>query len=183
MLEGFRSFLTETVLSIGLNPDHEQHREKHRSEIHDMIKHSYKNVGGYGGLGHGTPEESKAIHHDISHSVIKAVKRVGKISAVNLYKKQHGRKSIASATDGTDQGKRDFLKTKIEDHEQKRAWGEVSGAVEHIQKKIGTPVVPAHEAGKLLGKDVTPEEDGTHYTRKIGWHTHKKVIMGHPKVE
>ena len=86
-----------------------------------------------------------------------------------------------SGTDGSDQGKKDWRKTKLEDHEQKRAWGEVSGATEHVQRKMGVPVIPANKAGKLLNKQTTPHEDGEHYSRMIGGHMHTKVMMGHPK--
>lgn len=178
----FKTFLiTEKVLSIGLNPDHEQHREKHRQEFHDIIQKSYVAAGGYGGHKSGSKEESDAIHKDISSSVIKATKRNGRITAVNLYKKQHGRKSIASGSDGSEQGKKDYKKTKLEDHEQKRAWGEVSGAVEHLNKKMGVPVIPSHRAEKLIGKKVEHDPDGEHYEREIGGHKHKKIAMGHPK--
>ena len=181
MLLSFSDFLVERVLSIGLNDDHEKHREKHRDEIHDMIHKAYQPIGGYGGHESGSEKESKAIHDDISASVIKATKRDGKISAVNLYKKQHGRKSIASATDGTEQGKKDFIKTKLEDHEQKRAWGEVSGKVAHLHSKIGTPDIPSSRAKELLGKDVKPHDDGVQYDRAIGGHMHTKKMVGHPK--
>ena len=179
----FEDFIEERVLSIGLNKAHEPHREKHRGEIHDILHKSYASIGGYGGHGSGTKEESDSIHHDISHSHIKATKRDGKLTTVNLYKDQHGRKSIASGTDGSEAGKKDFLNNKKEDHSQKRAWGEVSGKVEHLSKKLGFPVVHPKHAGKLLGKDVKPHEDGVHYTRKIGGHDHEKVIVGHPKAD
>ena len=187
-MQSFKTFITEQelisekVLSIGLNPEHEQFREKHRQQIHDVIHNSYKNVeGGYGGQGSGSKKESDAIHSDITHSVIKATKRGDKITAVNLYKKQHGRKSIASGTDGSEQGKHDWKKTKMEDHEQKRAWGEISGAAEKIQRKMGVPVIPNNKVGKLLNKDINPHEGGEHYDRKIGGEMHTKVAMGHPK--
>ena len=173
--------LNERVISPGINPEHEKYRVQHRDEIHDLIHKSYSKIGGYGGLGSGSKEESKAIHSDISNSLIKATKRGGKISAVALYKKQHGRKSIAAATNGTEQGKKDLIKTKLEDHEQKRAWGEVSGAPEHIQRKMGVPVIPSHRAKELLGKEVEHEPGGERYKRSIGGHMHSKVIMGHPK--
>lgn len=180
----FASFLTEKVLSIGLNPDHEKFRDQHSKEIHDIIHHSYKDIGGYAGHASGSKEESDAIHHDIKHSVIKAVKRDGKITAVNLYRKQHGLKSIASGTNGTDQGKTDWKKTKLEDHEHKRAWGEVSGAVEKLQHRMGVPKIKSSEAEKLTGKKVKPTPGDEHkYTRKIGDHEHEKTIMGHPKYE
>lgn len=181
-MQSFQEFLAEHVLSIGLNASHESHREKHRQEIHDIIHSSYKSIGGYGGHASGSHEESQAIHHDITHSHIKAVKRDGKITAVNLYKDKFGRKSIASGTDGSEQGKKDYIKIKSEDHEQKRAWGEVSGKAEHLMKKVGHPVVPNHMASHLTGKTVTPHEDGEHYTRSIGGHDHVKTILGHPKL-
>jgi hypothetical protein len=166
-----------------LNDKHEGEREKHRDEIHHMLQKAYSHpdIGGYGGHESGSKKESEAIHHDISHSVIKATKRDGKITAVNLYKKKHGRKSIASATDNSEQGKKDWKKTKLEDHEQKRAWGEVSGKAEHLQKKMGIPVIPANKVGILLGKDIKIHDDGEHYSRDIGGKEHTKVVMGHPK--
>jgi hypothetical protein len=184
MLSFREFFFAEHVLSIGMNPEHEKFREKHRQEIHDIIHNSYKKVdGGYGGLGSGSKAESDAIHHDISHSMIKATKRAGKITSVNMYKDKFGRKSIAAGTDGTDVGKADYMKTKKEDHHQKRAWGEVSGASEHIGKKIGNPVIPNSRAKELTGKDVERHADGEHYTRMIGGHPHVKTIIGHPKVD
>lgn len=179
----FNNFLLEHILSIGLNDKHGGDREKHRSEIHSILQRAYAHpdIGGYGSKKSGSKEESDAIHHDITHSVIKATKRNGKITSVNLYKKEHGRKSIASGTDNTTQGKKDWLKTKLEDHEQKRAWGEVSGKAEHLQKKLGTPVIPANKVGKLLGKDVKIQHDGEHYSRSIGGKEHTKIAMGHLK--
>lgn len=177
----FKQFINEHVLSIGLKDAHEKYREQHRDEIHDMIHHAYKPIGGYGGHESGSREESKSIHDDISSSVIKATKRDGKITSVNLYKKKHGLKSIAAATDGTTQGKKDFVKNKTEDHKQKRAWAEVSGKVAHIMSKIGAPEIPASRAKELMGKDVKPHEDGIHYDRNIGGHMHTKKIVGYPK--
>lgn len=177
--------LHETVLSIGLNPKHEDHREKHRDEMHSMLKNAYAKVdGGYSGFGHGSKAESDAIHDDISHSAIKAIKRGGKLTAIKLYKKSFGRKAIGGATDGTEQGKKDYNKANLEDHEQKRAWGEVSGAPEHLARKAGFPVVHNSLAAKLTGKNIESKDDnGEHYTRKIGKDSHKKVIVGHPKMD
>jgi hypothetical protein len=184
-MHSFKSYITERVLSIGLNPEHEQFREKHRQEIHDILHHAYSDpmIGGYGGHKSGSKEESNAIHSDISNSLIKATKRDGKITSVNLYKKQHGRKSVASGTDGSIQGKKDYLQTKLEDHEQKRAWGEVSGKVEHLQKKIGVPVIPRNKVGKLLNKSITPHGSEEQYSRSIGGKEHVKTAMGYPKDE
>ena len=178
----FNAFLNEKVLSIGFKAEHEKFREKHRQEIHDMIHKAYASEDGYSGHVSGSAEESKAIHDDISKSNIKAVKRDGKISAVNLYRDQHGRKSIASATNGTEQGKNDWKKIKSEDHTQKRAWGETSHKVLHMQNKMGVPKIPSSRAKELLGKDVTPTSgDEYEYSRKIGKDIRQKTMMGHPK--
>lgn len=178
----FKEYLEEKVLSIGLNPEHEHHREKFRNQMHDMLRASYASIGGYGGRGSGSEDESKAIHDDISNSQIKAVKRGDKLTAVRLYKAQHGRKGIAVATDGTQQGKRDMLKASEEDKKLKRSWSEVSGAPEKIFKRMGFPTVPAAHAEKLIGKKVEIQPDGEHYTREIGGHKHTKVILGYPKL-
>jgi len=185
-MQSFKSFLNEEllnehILSIGINPKHEKFREQHRKEMHDILHKSYAKIGGYGGHGSGTQAEHEAIHKDISNNVIKATRRNGKITAVNLYRKQSGRKSIGSGTDGTEQGKKDWKKTSLEDHEQKRAWGEVSGATEHLKRKMGWPVVPSSRAHKLLKKPIRVHPDGEHYDRDIGGHSHTKVILGHPK--
>ena len=186
MNKTFKSFLNEHILSIGYNTDHEKHREKHRQEIHDIIHKSYKGVSkddpeeGYAGHKSGSKEESDAIHGDITKSNIKTVKRNGKITAVNLYRDQHGRKSIASGTDGTDQGKKDWKAIKGDDLKQKRAWGEFSGGSLKVQKKMGMPVVHSKHAARLTGKDVTVK-DHESYSRKIGDKEHTKTILGFPK--
>lgn len=183
-MQSFGEFiLSERVLSIGLNPAHEKYREKHRGEIHDLLRHSYSKLGGYSGHAPGSKEESDEIHKDISNSAMKAVRRNGKISSVHLYKLKHGRKAIGLGTNGTDQGKTDAKKTFQDDHKQKRAWGEYSGAPEHIQRKMGVPVVHNKHAKNLTGKDVELDPNGEHYKRKIGQGVHTKVVMGHPKFD
>jgi hypothetical protein len=178
--------LNERYLSIGFNKSHEHHREAHRQEIHDILRKSYSHptIGGYGGHASGSKEESDSIHHDITHSNIKAVKRNGHVTAVQLYKDQHGRKGIAMGTDGSMRGKLDWRGITKDDHKEKRAWAEVSGAPEHTYIKMGYPKVSNTHAAKLTGKkDVRPHPTDPHkYTRKIGAGDHEKVIMGHPKV-
>jgi hypothetical protein len=180
-LTRIRTVLGEKVLSPGFNPEHNKYREHHRGEIHNMLRKTYSDIGGYGGLGSGSKAESDSIHHDITHTNIKMTKRDGKLTTVNLYRDQHGRKSVASGTDGTNQGKRDFLKNKKEDLAQKRAWGEVSGKPEHLMRKLGAPVIDPKHVHGLTGKTITPHPDGEHYTRDIGGHLHTKIAFGYPK--
>lgn len=179
-MKTFSQYLQEHILSIGLNPEHEKHREKHREAIHNILRSSYKDIGGYGGAGSGSEKESEAIHHDITHSSIKAVVRNGKVTAASLYKKSHGRKNISLGSDGTAQGKKDVKHTSQEDITHKRAWGEYSGGAEKLKRGQNAPIVHPSHAERLTGKKATPV-DSEYYKRDIGGHEHKKVIFGHPK--
>jgi hypothetical protein len=175
--------LNEKVLNIGFNPDHEEHREKHRKEIHDLLRKSYAGIGGYSGLGSGSKEESDAIHKDISNTNIKAVKRDGKVVAARLYKDSHGRKSVALGSDGSDQGRKDAAMLMKDDAKLKdrHSWGEYSGAVRHILKnKLGSPVIHPSKVEKLISKKITPVDDES-YERPIGGHMHNKSVLGYPK--
>lgn len=182
-MKTFKQHLDEKVLSIGLNPKHDELRQKHEDEIHDVIKKAYSSVeGGYGGLNH--PEkESEAIRADIRNKdhVIKAVRRNGKINSAIIYKKKFGRKAIALGSDGTREGKMDLGKTVADDNKQKRSWAELSGAAENFYRKRGYPVQPSSKAKKLTGKDDVEAIDTERYSRKIGGHKHTKTILGHPK--
>ena len=180
----FRQYLREHVLSIGLNPKHDKYRNSHENEMHVILRKSYAKVdGGYGGRGVGTKDESDDIRSDIRNPnhIIKAVRRGSKISSVTIYKKQHGRKSIAIGTDGTDQGKHDAKQTMRDDNKMKRSWAEVSGAPEAIKRKMGFPVVPSSRAKELTGKPDVRVKDKERYVRRIGTSDHEKVILGHPK--
>jgi len=178
----FRQYLEEKILNPGFNDKHEYAREKYRDQIHSAIKHSYAPIGGYLGLGSGSKEESEAIHSDISNPdhAMKLTKRGNTITSVALYRKHKGRKSIVSATNGSEQGKKDLRKTMEDDHKHKRAWSEASGAVAKIREKIGYPKVPVSRASELTGKKVVPKDEYT-YTRDIMGHPHEKTIYGYPK--
>jgi hypothetical protein len=182
------SYIAERHINIGLgdDPEHEK-RKKHYNEIFNVIQDSYKKVeGGYGGLGSGSENERKAIHDDITHPnhAIKATRRDGKIVHVSIYKKTpYGRKSIASGTDSSDQGKKDLKVNMRQDHEMKKrnAYGEVSGAPEHIKRKMGVPVVDTRHVEKILGKKIKIQ-DKERYSRMLGGHPHVKTLMGNPKL-
>lgn len=179
----FKEYLQERILSPGFNKSHNELRDKHAGEIHDIIRKSYAPKGGYGGLKSGSKEESDAIHHDIKHQNLKLAKKNGKIVAAQIYKNQYGRKSVAAGTDGTQEGKDALHSIMKDDHKEQRSWAEVSGAPAHIMSKLGVPKLPNQRAKELTGKDDIEYHptDPHKYTRKIGNEKHEKVIMGYPK--
>ena len=62
-----------------------------------------------------------------------------------------------------------------------RAWGEVSGAPEHIARKMGMPIIPNTEVERLINKPIRKHDDGEHYSRPIGGKEHTKMAVGYPK--
>lgn len=183
-MKRFQEYMQERVLSIGLNPDHEKFRQSHEDEIHDAMRSSYAQIGGYGGLGSGSKEESEAIRADIRNKdhIIKATRRGGKVNSAVIYKKKFGRKAIALGSDGSRQGKLDIGKTVDDDKRPDRnAWAELSDNAEKFYRKRGYMVQPPSKAKKLTGKDDVEVQDAERYTRNIGGHKHSKVIMGNPK--
>ena len=144
--------------------------------VWDMLQSSYAKVPG----GFGTAD---TIDELIDKSALwKIVTRSGKITAATIYKDQFGRKSIASCTDGTPQGKKDFMMIRTEDHHFQRSWAEVSGAPEHLMKKAGATPILAKFAHILTKKEILSyNEDGYHYTRMIGGEPHEKIIYGSVK--
>ena len=142
-------------------------------EVWDILQLSYaKMPGGFA---------TAATIDDLldKSSLWKVVTRGGHPTAVIIYKDQYGRKTIASGTDGTPQGKKDFHMIRLDDHHFKRSWAEVSGAIEHIMKKTGAKPILAKFAHVLTHKEILEyNDDGFHYTREIGGDLHEKIIYG-----
>ena len=161
-------FLTERVLNL-----HDvTSKEKYADAVWDILQKSYEKIGGF----KSAPDTETLIHDT---GLWKVVTRNGQISAVNLYKDKFGRKSIASGTNGTEQGKRDFLMLKNEDVKLGRAWAEVSGAPEKILARQGAKPIPNKFAQLLTDKEILElNPDGYHYTRLIGGEPHEKIIYG-----
>lgn len=86
---------------------------------------------------------------------------------------------MAVGSDGSDEGKKHLKKIMLDDHKDKRAWSESSGAMAAISKKMGVPTLPSSRAEELTGKKVTITSP-TSYKRLIGGHEHEKELMGHP---
>jgi hypothetical protein len=155
---------------------------KYADQVWAVLQQAYSKLRG----GFGT---ASSLEELIEKSGLwKVVVRDGKVSAVNIYKDQHGRKSIASGTDGTPQGKKDFMMIKNEDVKFNRAWVEVSDATEKILARMGAKPIPSKFAGPLTGKEILDyNSDGYHYTRLIAGDPHEKIIYGivnlDPKLE
>ena len=162
-------FLTERVLNLHDSTS----KLKLADQIWDMLQSSYAKVPG----GFGT---AKSVDELIEKSALwKVVTRDGIPTAVLIYKDQFGRKSIAAGTDGTPQGKRDYMMLQTADSVHRRAWGEVSGAPEHLMKKLGCKPIKAKFAHMLTGKEILSiADDGYHYTRMIAGEPHEKIIYG-----
>lgn len=141
-------------------------------EIWDILTKSYEPIGGF--------KSAKSKEDLIAKTgLAKLVKRGGKIVAVKIYKDELGRKSIAAGTDGSMQGKEGLIKMSEEDIKMNRAWGEYSGAMEHIMLKKGGVPIPNTMASALLGKPIESlDDDGYHYTREIQGELHKKIMIG-----
>lgn len=184
----FQEYITERFVNFGFGKDSELAKRKaHHKELFDVIQSSYRAVeGGYGGLGSGSKEEAESIKADIHHPdhAIKATRRNGKIVHVKIYKKTpYGRKSIAVGTDGSKEGK-DAVRTTMrqdKDRKERHAYGEVSGAPENIQRKMGVPIVDTKHVAKILNKDIEIH-DNERYSRMLGGTKHGKVMMGNPKL-
>lgn len=163
-----KELLTERVLNLF----HADEKIKYADQVWDLLQKSYQKAGGF----HSAEDIPELISKT---NLWKLVVRNGQVTAANLYKDLHGRKSIAAGTDGTLQGKNDYKMVKSADIKYRRAWSEVSGAPEHLAAKSGLRPLPAKFASMLTGKEITEfNPDGYHYTRLISGEPHEKVIYG-----
>lgn len=161
-------FLIERVVNILDAPT----KQKYVDQVWAMLQSSYVKAGGFKSA--ASPEELIA-----KTGLWKLITRDGVITALGLYKDQNGRKGIASGTDGSRQGLRDYTMIKTEDTYMNRAWGEVSGAAERAMQKAGAKPIPANLAPLLTRKEILDyNPDGYHYTRLISGHPHEKIMYG-----
>ena len=182
----YREIILERIISVGLNPDHAKYTNHYKDQLVSMISKAYAPAGGYSGIPSGTPEEVLAILTDLYNDqhIIKIYTRGSIPTAVTIYKKTtSGRKRIATASNGQPNGKKDVIALLQDDNTEKRAWSEVSGAMEKLTTKLGYPPVPAEKTSELLpGKEIIKiHDDVMHYDRVIGGHVHTKMLAGHPK--
>jgi hypothetical protein len=147
-------------------------KEKYADQVWAIMVRSYEKLGGF----HTAANIQELIQKT---GLWKLCVRDDHVFAAMLYKDQNGRKSIASGTDGSSRGKRDYMLMKDEDVERQRAWAEVSGPAENVMKKSGAQPVPNTLANVLTGKEILElDPDGYHYDRLISGHRHTKIIYG-----
>lgn len=162
----------ELLIEHVVNAFTPEQKNKFVQQVWDIMQKSYASIGGFGTA--SSPEELIQ-----TSGLWKIITRNGNITAVNIYRDQHGRKSIASGTDGSPQGKKDYLMIKNEDVKFNRAWAEVSGAPEKILMRSGAKAIPAKFAPILTQKEILSyNPDGVHYTRLIAGHPHEKAMYG-----
>jgi hypothetical protein len=147
-------------------------KQKYADQVWDIMTKSYEKLGGF----HTAANVDELMHKS---GLWKLCLRDGKVVAAILYKDQNGRKSIASGTNQTRQGLRDYISMKDEDINLNRSWAEVSGPAEVAMRKSGAAPVPNTMAHTLTGKEILElDPDGYHYVRLIAGQPHTKMIYG-----
>lgn len=188
-MKTFKHYLEERF--INLLPHHEDKKREHAEEIHTMLQKAYKPIGGIHGSGFNSPEDMvKNI------PMWKIHRHEGKIKAVALYKDKEGRKRVAVATDGSEEGKKGLANIMKNDLTQHRSYGETSGkSLSMIKKHV--PDITQHalkfDQVKSLTKDPIrkppendeeikrhPELKDHFYQRQIGSDWHTKIMLGTP---
>lgn len=165
--------IKELLVERVINAFDQPIKNKYADQVWDIMQTSYQSLPG----GFGT---ASSVEELIDKSGLwKLVVRDGTVTAANIYKDQNGRKSIASGTNGTTQGKKDYFMIKTADVKLNRSWGEVSGPAERVMNKLGAKPIPNKFAAMLTGKEILEfNPDGFHYTRLIAGDPHEKIIYG-----
>lgn len=191
-MKTFKHFLQERF--INLFPG-DPRRQQHAAEIHGMLQKAYAKIGGIQGSGFRSPEDM-----DKNIPMWKIHRQGGKIRGVVLYKDTNGRKSVATATDGSEEGKKGVAQIYRDDVVRDRAYGERSAsALSFTKKVVGAEhlkkhIIPYEHVQKTLGGDTEirrppaddpeiqrhPEFAEHFYQRKIGDHWHTKLMFGTP---
>jgi prepilin-type processing-associated H-X9-DG protein len=156
-------------------------KEQYFDDVVKIMQYSYKNVSG------GCPSDMEKYLKP--EYFWKLVKRDGKIVAAIIYKLTgQNRKYLLIGSDGSDKGKAAVKQMLSDDIRlvDRGAYGEVSGAVEHIATKYGCKKIPNTVARQILsdlGKGNIAFCDGNgNVNRDDGYH-YKRMIQGIEKVK
>lgn len=173
------NLVTEHFVNI-FTQERDSKLNQYKDEVYNLLQQAYAPIGGLLGI-----ENADRLVADTDFW--KLCVKGGKVVAATTYTyKRGGRKLIAAGTDGSQEGKQWLYKILDEDirFKDRRAWAEVSGAMEHIYiNKNGAIPIPATIAQKIM-KDklfIKIHDDGYHYDRMIAGEVHTKILVGNPK--
>lgn len=185
----FKRFLTERFLNI-FQSDTDQ-RKQYAETVWAMLQKAYETIGGIKGSGFNSIDDMVA-----NIPFWKIVRRGTDITAVVMYKDKSGRKLVAVATNGTDQGKKDLAEMMIADLSKDRAFMELSDiALKFMVRQVGYDLLKKYakrppEVEKILKDEIHPaDQSGINwnahpplrdyfYQREIGGHWHTKILFG-----
>ena len=191
-MDTFKDFILNERFQ-NLLPQHEDEKHKHSQHVFGMVQKAYQSLGGIHGSGFKNPADMVKnipmwkLHKDST----------GKVRGVALYKDKTGRKRVAMASDGSNEGKSGLANIIKSDVSQHRSHAEISGpSLSFHKKQIGDlrPHALSREAaqkampGDRLGVPHPndpelvrhPELKDHFYTREIGGETHTKLMIGTP---
>lgn len=170
----------------------EQDKEQHKQHVYDLVQSAYALLGCLKRSGFGSPDEMvKEL------PMWKLATHQGKLVAASLYKDTNGRKRVASATDGSPEGKAKLADIMKSDLTQNRAYSEVSKEslkfhIKQLGQHLEQFMVHPDHVSEILGKPVSKNTDASYlsnypewthkyfYTREIGGNQEHKVMLGTP---
>lgn len=170
----YNSFMLNMLTETYVNLFNSNEKSKYAPIVWDILQRTYEPFGGFKSAG--------SIEELIEDSWLwKLVKKNDKIIAVAIYKDKLGRKAIAKGSDGTEEGKNAIKKIYLEDIkiEDRRSWGEFSGAAEKLMLKYGGIKIPNTLVSSIINKELLElNPDEYHYTRLIAGEPHEKILIG-----
>ena len=189
-MPGFKQYLQERFINLVHN---DPRKSEYGPEVFSMLQKTYEKLGGIHGTGFRDPEDMAA-----NIPMWKLVKRGNRIVTAVLYKDKEGRKVVASATDGSDEGKAGLIEIFRDDLKLQRSYGERSAmSLSFTKKNLGVDTLKANSltydqvAAHFKDKEEIrkPSEDDPEmvrhpefvdrfYQRKVGDHWHTKLMIG-----
>ena len=148
-MKGFKEHLSEGFVNLITD---DPKKEQYVDAVWDMIQTSYAGIGGIRTNGF----QSKEAMMQLPFWKVATVN--GKPVAVTIYKDKGGRKSVASATDGSEEGKKkiaDMMKNELS-----RSYGEKSKGALGLMLKSHPPevikrfLIPPKEVAKMSKGDI-----------------------------
>lgn len=164
-------------------------RRQYAETVWKMLQAAYAPIGGIHGSGFGSIEDMIA-----NLPFWKLSRRDGKIVCAAFYKDSSGRKRVAVATDGSEEGKKQLAAIMRDDYS--RAYFEISSkSLIFNVRNLGYDFILAYAkhpgvVAKITGDEIAPALDDDpevkahpqlrkfFYQRKIGGAWHTKIMLG-----